>query len=298
MNPVALKTAAKTGYPARQDPRRVVGGLGGGRHSGGRRCQGLHQRGVFGVGHEFPGDPGHQEEGLRRRQGQPRGHDAHRQRSITRAASSTASSSSRRFASRRPSSARARSMTPEQVRWGLENLQPHRGAPQGAGRRRPLPADQDELRRPRGLGHGEVPAMGRQGVQALIAVHGGRPRAWCARWSRRPRQVRGRKEDHAARLQQGRLIALRRHAARSRIAAASGQPAARPRHGFAQSAMNAMRQPPPQRGGHAAALPLGEQHRGDLRPRDPGAEGRFARGAARAASWRCSAPTAPARRPR
>ena len=44
-----------------------------------------------------------------------------------------------------------------------------------------------------------------------------------------------------------------------------------------------------------ARLPLGEQHRGHLRPRDPRAEGRVARGAARAGSSRCSAPTAPAR---
>ena len=40
---------------------------------------------------------------------------------------------------------------------------------------------------------------------------------------------------------------------------------------------------------------VGQQYRGDLRPRHPGAQGRVARRAARAASWRCSAPTAPAR---
>ena len=53
MNPAALKTAAKFGYPARQDPRRVVGGLGRGRHSGRRRGQGLRQRGVLRAGHEL-----------------------------------------------------------------------------------------------------------------------------------------------------------------------------------------------------------------------------------------------------
>ncbi len=45
----------------------------------------------------------------------------------------------------------------------------------------------------------------------------------------------------------------------------------------------------------ADAHPRGQQHRGDLRPRHPRAEGRVARRAERRRSWRCSAPTAPAR---
>ncbi len=49
----------------------------------------------------------------------------------------------------------------------------HRGAPQGARRPRPLPADQDELRRPRRVRHGEVPGVDRNRLQAGRAVHGG-----------------------------------------------------------------------------------------------------------------------------
>ncbi len=100
----------RLGYPARQDPRRLVGRLGRGRDPRRRRREGLCQRGVLGVRHQLPGDAGHQEEGLRRRQGQPRGPIAARHRSIyTRGVIVRDHRSSRRSARRRPSSARARS---------------------------------------------------------------------------------------------------------------------------------------------------------------------------------------------
>ena len=108
MNPAALKTAAKYGYPARQDPRRLVGGLGRGRDSRRRRGEGLRERAVHGVGHQLPGDAGHQE----RRSTAPARATSRTRRawatSTTRAASSTASSSSRRSARRRRNTARAR----------------------------------------------------------------------------------------------------------------------------------------------------------------------------------------------
>ena len=63
---------------ARQDRRRLVVGLGRGRDSRGRRGQGLRRAAFSASGHQLPGDAGHQEEGLRRRQGRPRGQDAHR----------------------------------------------------------------------------------------------------------------------------------------------------------------------------------------------------------------------------
>ena len=56
---------------------------------------------------------------------------------------------------------------------GLRASEPHRGPHQGTRRRRALPADQDELHGPRGLGHGQVPDVGRHGLQAGDAVHGG-----------------------------------------------------------------------------------------------------------------------------
>ena len=51
--------------------------------------------------------------------------------------------------------------------------QHHRRPAQGARRGGALSRDQDELRGPRRLGDGEVPGLGRQGLQAGCAVHGG-----------------------------------------------------------------------------------------------------------------------------
>ena len=53
-------------------------------------------------------------------------------------------------------------LTGEQVRWGLENLDDRRGAPEGARRGRLHAAAQGELPGPRGRRRGQVPAVGRQ----------------------------------------------------------------------------------------------------------------------------------------
>ena len=90
MSTVALKTAAKTGLPEGQAARRLVGRVRRGRDSGRRRRQGLRQRIVHGVRHRaIPRDAGHQDQALRRRQGQSRGSRRGSATSCTRAASST-----------------------------------------------------------------------------------------------------------------------------------------------------------------------------------------------------------------
>ena len=86
-------------------------------------------------------------------------------------------------------------------------------------------------------------------------------------------------EDHQARLRQGKLAK-----ARGRSRPRRAQPA-RPFSSRMQD-------------GSSSSDAVGERHRGDLQPRHPRAEGRFARRCARAASSRCWAPTARARPPR
>ena len=67
MSTVALKTAAKTGYPR----DKLLGVWWAGSEEdvdpGGRCREGLRQRVVHRVGHRLPGDAGHQDQGLRRR---------------------------------------------------------------------------------------------------------------------------------------------------------------------------------------------------------------------------------------
>ena len=97
-------------------------------------------------------------------------------------------------------------MTPEQLRWGLEHLNLTEARIKELGAAGPLPADQDELRGSRRFGHGEVPGMDGQRLQAGHAVHGGRPCVGSQDGRRAGGQVRGGEEDHAARLREGRLI--------------------------------------------------------------------------------------------
>ena len=100
-------------------------------------------------------------------------------------------------------------MTPEQVRWGLEHLNLTEARIKELGAAGLFPPIKTSCARSRRLGHGQVPAMGRQGLQAGHAVHGGRPRAGAQDGRGERRQVRGGEEDHAARLRQGRLIRQR-----------------------------------------------------------------------------------------
>jgi hypothetical protein len=68
-----IEDRCKDWLSARQAARCVVGRLGR-RRGPCRRCrQGLRQRHLFRTGHQFPGGTGHQVEGLRRQEGQPRG---------------------------------------------------------------------------------------------------------------------------------------------------------------------------------------------------------------------------------
>ena len=91
MNPVALKTAAKLGFPR----DRILGVWWAASEEdvipAGDAAQGLRHRRLFGARHQLSGDAGNRQEGLRRGQGQPRGQGASRLRSITPAASATRS---------------------------------------------------------------------------------------------------------------------------------------------------------------------------------------------------------------
>ena len=151
--------------PARQDHRRVVVGRGGGRDSGGRRRQGLHRRGLQRRRAPTPGACSEIQKHVYAK-GQGEMEDKSRIGSIyynrgvlwailTTEAVRTAQG---RYGKGQP-------MTGEQVRWGLENLQHRRQAPEGARRRRLHAAAQDVLRGPRGRRPGEVPAVGRQAVE-------------------------------------------------------------------------------------------------------------------------------------
>ena len=108
-------------------------------------------------------------------------------------------------------------------------------------------------------------------LQAGHAVHGGRPRDGAQDGRGDRRQVRGGEEDHAARLR-------RRKASRARRSSASparpGRRSTRAPRRTRRTTMSTEPQPATPR------VPLGQQHRGHLRPRDPRAEGRVARGAA------------------
>ena len=129
---------------------------------------------------------------------------------------------------------------------------------------------------------GTAPASSRSRL-----VHGRRPRAGA-------QDGRGDRRRSTRRRRRSRRATARRKARRrtdeARLPGAAGEA----RRVFARSDDHATRSRNPQ----LPRVPLGEQHRGDLRPRDPRAEGRVARSAARAASSRCSARTARARRRR
>ncbi len=90
MSTVALKTAAKTGYPR----DKLLGVWWAGSEEdvipAGDAAKGYVSASFTAIGHQFPGDAGHQDQGLRRRQGQPRGSSRGSATSCTRAASSTA----------------------------------------------------------------------------------------------------------------------------------------------------------------------------------------------------------------
>ena len=176
MSTVALKTAAKTGYP--RDKLLGVWWAGSEEDvdSGRRRRQGLRQRVVHGVGHRLPGDAGHQDQGLRRRA-----------RATSRIQTRLGNVMYTRgvvygmivVEALRVAQAKygkGKVMTPEQLRWGFEHLNLTEARIKELGAAGSVPADQDELRRSRRLGHGEVPDVGRQRLQAGHAVHGGRPR--------------------------------------------------------------------------------------------------------------------------
>ena len=119
------------------------------------------------VGHELPGDPGHQEARLRRGQGQPRGPDADRQRLLQPRRRATASST-----------VEAMRIAQEQVRQGHGDRRagalgprepeprPKRGSRSSA---RPACSrrSRSTLRRPRRRRRGQVPAVGRQRVEAV-----------------------------------------------------------------------------------------------------------------------------------
>ena len=108
MNPVALKTAAKVGFPADH----IVGNVWSNSEEdvipAGDAAIGYTAITTQASGAAISGRAGDREDGLRRGQGQSRGQVAHRLASITISASSTASSTSRRCASRRRNSAIAR----------------------------------------------------------------------------------------------------------------------------------------------------------------------------------------------
>ena len=173
-------------------------------------------------------------------------------------------------------------LTGEQIRWGIENLNitearlKELGA---AGFMQPLKVT---LRRPRRRRRGQVPAMGRQAVE-------GDHRLDPARQGARARDDRGvggglreGKEHHAARLQQGKLS----HVSAPRVTRDSpdwsvGLPTFDPAIGSGRSGFRRASTAPnslPHIHAAAAATPTppvpgDQQHRGHLRPRDPGAEG-------------------------
>ena len=108
MNPVGAQGRGQGRLPARPHRRRLVVRRRGGHDSGGRRGQGLYRRRVQRRGHQLPGDRRRSRSTstpkARARWTTSRGSA----RSITTAASCTASSPSRRSAPRRASTARSR----------------------------------------------------------------------------------------------------------------------------------------------------------------------------------------------
>ena len=172
MSTVALKTAAKTGYPR----DKLLGVWWAGSEEdvipAGDASKGYVSAAFSASGTNFPGGAGHQDQGLWRRQGQPRGSDAARQRDVH--ARPVLRHDRRRGDARRAGQVRqGQGHDARAAALGLRAPEPHRSAPQGTGCPGAVPADQDELCRPRRLGHGEVPGLGRHGLQAGHAVHGG-----------------------------------------------------------------------------------------------------------------------------
>ena len=107
--------------PARPHDRRLVVRRGRGHDSRRRRGEGLHRGRLQRRRRQLPGGPGNQEDPCTRR---ARGRWRTRRasvRSTTTAAWSTASSPSRRSAPRRSKFGK-KPLTPEQIRWGIENL--------------------------------------------------------------------------------------------------------------------------------------------------------------------------------
>mgnify|MGYP003693993965 CR=1 FL=1 len=218
-------------------------------------------------------------------------------RSSTIAAWSTPCWASRRSARRRRSIGK-KPLTGEQVRWGIENLNLSDARLKELGFEGMLKPIKITLRRPRGRARGARAAVGRQGVESdfrLVHRQSGDHRA--ARQGRLGQVRRPRRRSSRA------TAPRRAERSRTRIPRAAGRrqsPPPAPRRPGAdirdRCLDEAVVSQPEQ--GRGQAVPLGQQHRGHLRPRHPGAQGRLARGARAAASSRCSAPTAPARRRR
>ena len=198
MSTVALKTAAKTGFPR----EKLLGVWWAGSEEdvipAGDAAKGYVSAAFSASGTGFPGGAGHQDQGLRRREGQPRGPDAPRQRDVH--ARTLLRHHHRRGDARRPGQVRqGQGRDARAAALGPRAPQHHRRPPQGARRGGALSRDQDELCGPRRLGHGEVPGLGRQGLQAGCAVHGGRPRHGAQDGRGGGDQVRQGQQDHRSR---------------------------------------------------------------------------------------------------
>ena len=63
-----------------------------------------------------------------------------------------------------------RTLTGDEVRWGFEHLQARSGPGRGARRKGPVPLDQRHLGEPRGRRLRDVPAMGRQEVERRLRL--------------------------------------------------------------------------------------------------------------------------------
>ena len=122
--------------PAGQAARRLVGGLGRGRRFPPATPPRATSAPSFTAsGTEFPGDAGHQDQGVRREEGQPRGSVAARQRHVH--ARRRLRHDPRRGASRRAGQVRqGQGHDARAAALGLRAPEPHRGAHQGTRRRR------------------------------------------------------------------------------------------------------------------------------------------------------------------
>ena len=187
MSTVALKTAAKTGYPRRQAARRLVGGLGGGR----RFLQATPPRATSArrsprQRHRLPGDAGHQDQGLRREARATSRIRRGSATSCTRAASSTACIVVEALRVAQAKYGKGKVMTPEQLRWGFEHLNLTEARIKELGAAGLFPPIKTSCADHEGSGMVKFQRWDGTGFKQVDAVHGRRPRRWCARWSRRP----------------------------------------------------------------------------------------------------------------